>query len=188
MRPDNRTPEANEAHLASLLGRRDPPGYHWLNIRVDLVRGHGQEFHRPPGRIILVGPDHSFRDLQLAIERCFGRWDLMHLHKFEFENGLMLGPAELPADDNGFFDDQLVHVTRTLRPGDTLTYTFDLGDNWVHTIKTEEPDHDQLNFWLESTGSLPQEPIVMMGWGEIPDQYGRLTEQTQEPPPATPLA
>ena len=188
MRPGDRTPEANERHLAELVNRTAPLGFHWLNVRIDLLRGNGQELHRPPGRIILVGPDHTFRDLQRSIEACFGRWDLMHLHSFEFESGLCLGPAEVPADDNGFYDDQLVRVTEALRPGSELTYIFDLGDDWTHTIKAEEPDHDQLNGWLESTGNLPKDPVVLMGWGELPDQYGRLTEHTVEPPPPTPLS
>jgi len=47
------------------------------------VRGD-QDFDPPPGRDILVSPQHNFRQLAEAINALFARWDLGHLFRRTF--------------------------------------------------------------------------------------------------------
>ncbi len=53
----------------------------WMAIRVELEGGRGIECQPRPGRVLLVGPRHTFADLATAIDTAFGRWDLAHLHE-----------------------------------------------------------------------------------------------------------
>jgi hypothetical protein len=63
----------------------------WLRIKVDLLGGHGVDLKPAPGRILIVGPSHSFGDLAEAIDLAFARWDLAHLHGFELADGRRIG-------------------------------------------------------------------------------------------------
>jgi hypothetical protein len=62
-------------------------------------------------------------------------------------------------------------VARELTAGEEFGYTFDLGDDWRHRCRIEEKIDPHLLF---DAGDLPREPVVIWGWGWIPDQYGRL--------------
>jgi hypothetical protein len=55
----------------------------WLQIRVDLLEGRGEQCDPSPGRIFLVGPTHGFDRFATAIDAAFGRWDISHLHAFD---------------------------------------------------------------------------------------------------------
>ena len=55
----------------------------WLQIKVELVGGRGEELEPPPGRVFAVAPTLTFERFADAINRAFGRWDLSHLHMFE---------------------------------------------------------------------------------------------------------
>jgi hypothetical protein len=48
----------------------------WLQIRVDLLGGAAWNLDPSPGRILIVGPGHSFEQLADAINQAFARWDL----------------------------------------------------------------------------------------------------------------
>ena len=49
------------------------------------------------------------------------------------------------------------------------TYVFDLGDHWAHRCAVEPEKADP----LDEYGTVPPAPVVVWGWGSIPDQYGR---------------
>jgi hypothetical protein len=103
----------------------------WLQIRVELLGGGGIGCDPLPGRIMLVGPAHTFEHLARSIEAAFARWDLSHLHLFELPDGRRVG---FP-DDDGFGDEVWIghatlKVAREVGPGDEFTYVFDLGDDW----------------------------------------------------------
>jgi hypothetical protein len=60
----------------------------WLSIRVELLSGGRiPQLHPAPGRVLIVGPRHTFADLAMAIDAAFARWDLSHLHMFELAGG-----------------------------------------------------------------------------------------------------
>jgi Plasmid pRiA4b ORF-3-like protein len=140
-------------------------------VRVELLHGRGIELEPPPGRIMLVGPRHTFAELAEAIDAAFARWDLSHLHLFELGDGRFLGAP----DDDGFgpptVDDASLRVPDTVREGETFTYVFDLGDDWTHRCTVEARGVDP----IDAYGIVPELPVPIWGWGSIPDQYGRRT-------------
>jgi len=52
----------------------------WLQVRVDLIDA-GRRPGEDAGRILIVGPRHTFAQLADAINAAFARWDLPHLHE-----------------------------------------------------------------------------------------------------------
>lgn len=140
----------------------------WFAIRVELESGRGIVLNPSPGRIMLIGPQHTFKDLAEAIDAAFARWDLAHLHEFEFSDGRRFG---IPDEDFGqpITHYEQVRVSETVHKGETFAYVFDLGDYWQHRCRVEETELDP----VEVAGIVPDRPIPIWGWGWIPDQYGR---------------
>jgi hypothetical protein len=48
----------------------------WLQIRVELLGGRDIVCDPPPGRVMIVGPRHTFAALAEAIDTAFARRDL----------------------------------------------------------------------------------------------------------------
>jgi hypothetical protein len=136
---------------------------------VDLLGGRGIGLDPAPGRVLLVGPSHSFEQLAEAIDTAFARWDLSHLHTFELADGRRIG---YPDDEFGpelvWLDHAKLKVAKEVKPGEHFTYVFDLGDNWEHRCVVEPEKADP----LDEYGTVPPGPAVVWGWGSIPDQYG----------------
>jgi hypothetical protein len=147
----------------------------WLQIQVELVSGRDIVCEPPPGRILIVGPRHSFADLAVAIDGAFARWDLSHLHGFELADGRLIGFADA-MDEEGWLDHAALKVTRELGPGDEFSYTFDFGDDWLHRCRVLPDKVDP----AEEYGDAPPAPVAIWGWGTIPDQYGRRTPDDEE--------
>jgi Plasmid pRiA4b ORF-3-like protein len=144
----------------------------WLQIQVDLLGGGGVDLDPPPGRILIVGPGHTFEQLADAINQAFARWDLSHLHEFELSDDRLIGyPNDEFAPELTWEDHAKLKVCREVKPGDEFTFTFDLGDNWRHhcTVGPQKADP------LHEYGAIPSEPVPIWGWGSIPDQYGRTS-------------
>lgn len=137
-----------------------------MTIRVTLLGAGGIECDPPPGRTMLVGPQHTFADLAEGIDAAFARWDLSQLHMFQLADGREIST---PDPDWDVLDESTLKVSAELGPGDRFAYVFDLGDEWTHACEVEEGDVDP----MEVAGILPPEPIPIWGWGSIPDQYGR---------------
>lgn len=147
----------------------------WLQVRVELEGGGGIECVPPPGRIFVVGPRHSFADLAEAVDGAFARWDRAHLHVFELTDGRRVGDAEIDDDEHGWLDHRALKVARAVSPGDRFSYTFDLGDEWRHGCEVLGEKADP--HLLFEPGALPAIPVAIWGWGWIPDQYGRESEE-----------
>lgn len=144
----------------------------WLRVRIDLLGGCGIVCDPPPGRLFIVGPSHTFEDFAEAINAAFARWDLSHLHAFEFADGRLIGfPDDTYAPEIVWLDHAALKVARELRPGDCFEYVFDMGDNWRHRCVVESEKADPREAW--GPGPLPRRPVPIWGWGWIPDQYGR---------------
>jgi hypothetical protein len=142
-----------------------------LPIRVDLIGGGGLELDPAPGRVLIVGPSHSFEVFAEAIDAAFARWDLSHLHSFELADGRLIGFPDDPFEpDAGWLDHAKLKVCRELAPGEEFEYVFDLGDNWRHRCTVAQAKVDPLDVY----GVVPARPVAIEGWGWIPDRYGRL--------------
>lgn len=144
----------------------------WLTIRVELSGSADLQLDPLPGRIMLVGADHTLAELGEAINVAFGRWDLTPLHTFE-SGGRAYAPGEV-ADEAGIdgdSDDVTVGELR-LRPGSLFTYTFDLGEEWVHRCRVLETGDEEL-----ADNDPPERPVPVYGWGVLPDQYGVDTDE-----------
>lgn len=142
-----------------------------MHIRVDLLGGGGVELDPPPGRVFICGPDHNFGELADAINGAFGRWDRGHLHCFKLAGGRVIGfPDDGGAGlDLGWEDQWELLPSKELAPGDEFTFTFDLGDDWSHRCRVLDADT-----YLDAL-EAPDCPVPILGWGSIPDQYGRLS-------------
>ena len=127
----------------------------------------------PPGRVLIVGPSHTFEQFADAINQAFARWDLSHLHEFRGSpmGGELASRATIsPLTWHGKITAKL-KVCREVKPGDEFTFTFDFGDNWRHRCKVRPEKADP----VEEYGEKPPRPVAIWGWGSIPDQYGRST-------------
>ncbi len=113
-------------------------------------------------RQVLVTPESSFSQLHQTIQDIMG-WRNTHLYKFEaFHRSI--GDSfndDLQADETKV-GDLLKHV------GDKISYTYDLGDNWVHEIRVEEllPRQEQLHYPVCLNGKRHAPPEDCGGrWG-----------------------
>jgi hypothetical protein len=149
----------------------------WLTIRVELLSGIYAECDPAPGRVFLVGPRHTFQQLARAINVGFARWDFSHLYDFELVDGNIVG---FPNED--FEDDVLDHATTKVidrvKPGERFGYRFDFGDEWIHECMVDSAKVDP----VDAYGDVPVEPVPIFGWGTIPDQYGRITDGSDDEP------
>jgi hypothetical protein len=142
----------------------------WMTIRIEVIGGRGADFDQGPGRVFLVGPGHTFGELANAINVHFARWDLSHLHEFRLGDGREIGFPDPEAP--GTLDQELIRVASALQKGDEFEFVFDFGDHWAHQCRVEEVGVDPDELY----GVFPASPVPIWGWGSIPDQYGRRSE------------
>jgi hypothetical protein len=148
----------------------------WMTIRVVLAAQSDEPLDSPPGRVLLAHVDHSFADLAEAIDTAFGRWDLTPLHEFDVDGRVLRPDGEAGEDEDS---DELTLREAGLAEGDRFTYVFDLGEGWEHTCRVEEAGLDPFDDdeGDDDDGEEPESPVPVFGWGSIPDQYGRETEE-----------
>ncbi|HVL99172.1 MAG TPA: hypothetical protein VM324_07755 [Egibacteraceae bacterium] len=145
----------------------------WMTLRVVLLGRRGEPLARPPGRLLLMHSDHSFADLSEAVDVAFGRWDLSPPHEFTVEGRRLVSGG---VDDDAEDSDDVTVGEVGLRLGTPFTYVFDVGEGWTHECRVESVDVDP----VDEYGEVPQAPVPLYGWGTIPDQYGRLTEDDED--------
>lgn len=143
------------------------PAGDWYIIRVELTSGRADEFDPPPGRDILISPQHTFRQLAEAINSAFARWDLGHLYMFRLADGTAIGIA---LEDPPHREAARTKIAKR-REGEVFEYEFDFGDGWKHRCTVLEAGVDPEDVY----GVRPKGPVAVWGWGAIPDQYGRNT-------------
>lgn len=131
-----------------------------LNLQVTL-----DEAPRPVTRVIDIPAETTLHGLHLIVQAAFG-WADAHLHLFSKGERIWC-PARLPDTSNEagvLVSDLLTQV------GDTMTYTYDFGDQWNHTITLVGTDNRaRKKATLKSaTGLTPMEDIGgIEAWAEI---------------------
>jgi hypothetical protein len=143
------------------------PGGDWYVIRVELVSGRADELEPPPGRDILISPQHTFRQFAETINSAFARWDLGHLYMFRLSDGTAIGIA---LEDLPHREAARTKIGRR-GEGEVFEYEFDFGDGWLHRCTVLEAEVTPEDVY----GVRPKGPVAVWGWGSIPDQYGRTT-------------
>lgn len=138
-------------------------------MTVELLGGQGEELWRRPGRILAVGPSHTFMDLADAINGAFARWDRGHLSLSTLADGRLVTDAEtdeqlgvsLGGPMTTALDIVTVKVAKVLGPGAEFQFTFDLGDEWIHRCVVDGQKIDP----EEELGIRPKAPTPYWGWG-----------------------
>lgn len=142
-------------------------------IRVVLDGTVDTDLDEPPGRILLVHADHTFADLAEAIDLSLGRWDLGPVAEFDIDGRTLVAGG----DEGGAEDSEDVTVGEAApRLGERFVYTFDPEERWRHTCTVEAVDVDA----IDEYGEEPETPVPVFGWGTIPDQYWRTSEQDED--------
>lgn len=149
----------------------------WLSVTVELLGGRGEELWPGPGRILAVGPSHTFMDLADAINGAFGRWDRSHQSMFTLADGQVITDTSTAVEMAGSaggpisapLDIEIAKAAKVVEPGAEFQFTFDLGDEWTHRCVVAEGTIDP----VEALGVRPDTPLPYWGWGTIPDQYRR---------------
>ena len=147
-----------------------PPRTAWadddtLRIRIDLDR-----FRPPVWRRVRLPATTTLAGLHRILQVLF-EWDGDHLHVFTVDGVCYADPWH---ELDGCADEADITLATALpRPGARLSYRYDLGDCWDHTVLLESGDR----------GAPPTRPTCLDGRGDAPveDWPG------EEPPPARPL-
>lgn len=150
-----------------------------MTIRVVLSSGRGAPLDPPPGRVFLAHADHSFSELAEAIDTAFGRWDLEPVHDFDVEGRRLVlggGPEDVEDGPEPEDSEDVTLGEVGLRLGGRFTYVFDPVHRWLHDCTVVGVDIDPFDLF----GEEPEAPVAVIGWGVLPDQYGRLWE-TDDP-------
>ncbi|MPZ74642.1 MAG: hypothetical protein GEU74_15725 [Nitriliruptorales bacterium] len=105
--------------------------YYDLTVTLDHV-------HPPPWRRFLIAVDTSLADLHRAIQDACG-WENYHLFEFSSPSGEGLaGVPDQDWDERPVRDASAVPVSAVLDGGRaSLSYVYDFGDHWEHTIRCE---------------------------------------------------
>jgi len=140
--------------------------HRWLRIRVELVAGHGDSLLPAPGRVMLVPPTATFADFALGVDIAFGRWDVTPSRSFR---SAPAGRHERRRATQGPGEIALQSLVRDgVSRGSTFEYLFDDDEKWLHECLVE-------GFVPRSeTQGRPQVTLPVLGWGAIPDQFGRM--------------
>ena len=104
-----------------------------LQLRIRIL-----EIEPPIFRVIQVTNIRTFHLLHEIIQYAFG-WESYHLYEFH------VGRAKVAEPDTEFGEPPFPRHPRTTRLGDLVskdvtrfTYTYDLGDDWIHDILVEK--------------------------------------------------
>lgn len=111
-----------------------------LILKVTLCESHPKIWRK-----ISTPADFDFYQLHMAIQAAFG-WENCHLFQFGDE-GLASGSGiGIPSEDDPVSDARKVKLKKVLRkPGDTLMYVYDFGDNWRHMIELEAINNEEVH-------------------------------------------
>lgn len=122
------------------------------------------------------GRGTPFQQLARAINVGFARWDFSHLYDFELADGNVVGFVDEDFGEEDVLDHATTKVLDCVKPGERFGYRFDFGDDWIHECRADPAKVDP----VDAYGDVPVDPVPIFGWGTIPDQYGRITDGTED--------
>lgn len=116
---------------------------------------------------MLVPPTASFDDFGLGVDLAFGRWDVTQRRSFRTgwhgrHERRGSGPGDLAPE-------RLIHGS--MSRAERFEYLYDDDEKWIHECVVEE-----FVARRETVGRAPI-PVPILGWGTIPDQFGRETSE-----------
>lgn len=118
---------------ASIKARRGPATVEILRLRVDL-----EDVNPVVTRTLLIRATARLTTLHTAIQCAMG-WEDCHLHEFE-KDGVRYGidnPFAVVGDEE--VESERKQLDTLFRKGSqTLSYLYDFGDSWQHTVTLEE--------------------------------------------------
>lgn len=91
-------------------------------------------------RRVLVPGKLSLEKLHFIIQIVMG-WSNSHLHEFEINSKRYINSVHDPDGMDSFppaFNEKKVKIADVLSKKDRFTYSYDFGDNWIHSITVEE--------------------------------------------------
>lgn len=151
----------------------DPPLHpSLLTLRVDIVGAHP-----PIWRRLELRGDLSLADVHEHLQAAFG-WLSGHLHRFDAPGSssrrtpYFLTEFDIDEGETGT-DERDARLDQVLRkPGETLRYTYDFGDNWEHDLKVESmrpaTDDDPAALCTGGRGACPPEDVGgIHTWNEL---------------------
>jgi hypothetical protein len=101
----------------------------------------------PVWRRLSVPDQFSFLRFHKVIQAAFG-WENRHLFQFSptgFNSDPIIGVPDPDWDELSVLDSKKIRLNKVFTtPGQEFTYTYDLGDDWVHTIVLEEITGEKL--------------------------------------------
>lgn len=114
----------------------------------------------PVWRRFAIPNNATFYDLHRAIQVAFG-WEDCHLWCFHgakrMRNGWRVVSDYFDGEEGPSPGTSLCHCGLPIR----FYYTYDFGDNWLHSIKIEQADDEKVDGWhfIDSKGEDPQEDM-----------------------------
>jgi hypothetical protein len=122
----------------------------------------------PVIRQVAVRSGTSMRELHHIVQAIMP-WTTSHLYDFRFNRGsseteiqigdTQLWDEEMPPEN----DDRLYYVEDIFgKKGEQVTYTYDMGDDWIHEIRLLDIENDPFRF--------PVIPCLVAGEGQCPPE------------------
>ena len=92
-------------------------------------------------RRVLIENTRTFHELHILIQAVFG-WDNSHLYQFMIDRDTIITDTTNPYHEPYFYkeyNDKKTKLSKFFKSeGDMITYVYDFGDDWEHTIKLEK--------------------------------------------------
>jgi Plasmid pRiA4b ORF-3-like protein len=96
-------------------------------------------------------------------------FDNDHLHLFRYRNRFgIFGEVKHPNTEESPSTAEVKIGELPLRPGSTMEYLFDFGDNWLFEVRLEK---------LELVNPKIRKPVVVEGRGPAPPQYPNFDDE-----------
>lgn len=111
-------------------------------------------------RKLIVDGGVNFEDFHTIIQICMG-WNNSHLYEFQFYDGTSIAGYK---DEFGKQEDKLASmclIEDYIYKENELTYVYDFGDNWEHSISIKEIESDTVEVAkiLFTQGACPPDDI-----------------------------